>query len=242
MHWVTRADGSADQLFNDLAGHIDEPAGPVGSIYPDFIDEHISPGYYSGVTSRTYSAFLDGACIAQGALPDIAHACAAALQRDGQRAPLVFDDADGRTVELDLRGTPAQAAARVAHLPSPTPAPTPAPVRTRGRPQLGVIAREVTLLPRHWDWLALQPGGASVALRKLIEEARKAGGKGDARRAAQERAYRFLSIAAGNLPDYEEALRALFAASREGFEEHTAAWPQDIRNYALFLSQGAFES
>ncbi|MES3000520.1 MAG: DUF2239 family protein [Pseudomonadota bacterium] len=192
--------------------------------------------------AATYSAFLDDALIAQGALPDVARACAATLRRSGGRAPVVFDDSDGRPIELDLRGTPAQAASRAAELPAPTPAPTPAPVRARGRPQLGVVAREVTLLPRHWEWLALQPGGASVALRKLVEEARRAGGKKNDPRVAQERAYRCLNVIAGHLPGYEEALRGLFGRNRETFEAASAAWPEDIRNYAYQLSQGAFES
>jgi hypothetical protein len=116
----------------------------------------------------------------------------------------------------------------------------PAAARGAGRPKLGVVAREVTLLPRHWEWLNRQPGGASVTLRKLVEEARRSGADRDRVRNAQEVTYRFLLAIAGNLPGYEEAMRALFASRRERFEELLAAWPPDIREHALHLAAEAF--
>uniref|UniRef100_UPI001F2355BD DUF2239 family protein n=1 Tax=Oryzibacter oryziterrae TaxID=2766474 RepID=UPI001F2355BD len=110
--------------------------------------------------------------------------------------------------------------------------------RGRGRPKLGVVGKEVTLLPRHWDWLAAQPGGPSVALRKLVDEARRAEGPRAASRAAQEAAYRVMSALAGDLPGYEDALRALFAGDRAGFETRIAAWPQDVAAYVTRLAFG----
>jgi len=107
--------------------------------------------------------------------------------------------------------------------------------RGRGRPKLGVQAREVTLLPRHWDWLAAQPGGASVTLRKLIEQARRAGAQQDRQRQARERAYRFMSAACGNLPGFEAACRSLFAG--DGFATSVGAWPTDLGAYCLQLAQ-----
>jgi len=101
---------------------------------------------------------------------------------------------------------------------------------------MGVVPREVTLLPRHWEWLAAQPGGASVTLRKLVEEARRHGATKDRQREAQERAYHFMSALAGNLPGFEEATRALFANDGPRLSEVTAAWPPDVRTYALKLS------
>jgi hypothetical protein len=136
---------------------------------------------------------------------------------------LVFDDASGTQVDLDVNG-PAK---------SESPAVEP---RGRGRPRLGVIAKEVTLLPRHWDWLNLQPGGASVALRRLVDEARRTSGDRDRIRAAQEAAYRFMSAIAGNLPGFEEATRALFAYDRRRFTQLIAAWPDDVRDYAVGLA------
>lgn len=196
-----------------------------------------------------YTAFLGTSFVAAGAPADVARACVNAVQSQaGQDALLVFDDATGQQVELDLRGTPAEAAARaLVHAAPSTPTTststtsdaTAAP-RGRGRPQLGVVSREVTLLPRHWDWLTVQPGGASVTLRKLVDEARRTtGGRGNAR-AAQERTYRFLHAIAGNLPQFEEATRALFGGKADTFASVIAAWPQDVAAHAQRLADGAF--
>lgn len=148
---------------------------------------------------------------------------------DGGEAVLVFDDASALPVELDLRGSLADALGRLA----------PPPAKGPGRPKLGVTAREVTLLPRHWEWLAQQPGGASVALRKLVEAASRANDKA-AVRAAQTTLNRFMSAMAGDLPGFEEAGRALFAGDKAGFERETHAWPQDIRDHARRLAAPAF--
>lgn len=142
---------------------------------------------------------------------------------------LVFDNETGRQIDLDTRGTPEEISVRYDDQSSAEP-------RGRGRPRLGVVAREVTLLPRHWDWLGLQPGGASVALRKLVEEARRASGDRDRVRAAQDAAYRFISAIAGNLPGFEEASRALFAYDRRRFGDLIAGWPEDVRDYAIELA------
>jgi hypothetical protein len=110
--------------------------------------------------------------------------------------------------------------------------------RGRGRPKLGVVAREVTLLPRHWEWLGTQPGGASVALRKLVEEARRTSGDRDRSRAARDAAYHFMSAMAGNLPGFEEASRALFADDRRRFAGLIAGWPDDVRDHTVKLAFG----
>ena len=139
---------------------------------------------------------------------------------------LVFDDTTGAQIDFDVRGKARKIADELQA----------AEPRGRGRPRLGVIAKEVTLLPRHWDWLHLQPGGASVALRKLVDEARRTSGDRDRVRAAQESAYRFMSAIAGNLPGFEEATRALFAYDRRHFTNLIAAWPEDVRDYAIRLA------
>ncbi|MFT4195245.1 DUF2239 family protein, partial [Ottowia sp.] len=110
-----------------------------------------------------------------------------------------------------------------------------------GRPRLGVVAREVTLLPRHWEWLAAQPGGASAALRRLVDQARKSNEKADSRRQASERSYRFMSAIAGHQSCFEEAARALFAADASAFAAHTARWPKDVRTHLSELAKGAFD-
>jgi hypothetical protein len=119
--------------------------------------------------------------------------------------------------------------------------PAPANVaRSAGRPKLGVVAREVTLLPRHWEWLSGQPGGASVALRKLVEDARRTNAGTDRVRHAQEVAYRFMSAIGGNLPGYEEAIRALFAGDRARFEATIDGWPADVGAHAHKIAAAAF--
>lgn len=166
-----------------------------------------------------YTAFHGMRRLASAATPQ---GLSQALAGEPQGTVLVFDDSTGQQIDLDLREKPAE-----------TPEAEP---RGRGRPKLGVIAKEVTLLPRHWDWLGVQPGGASVALRKLVEEARRASGDADRVRAAQEAAYRFMSALGGNLPEFEEATRALFAHNRRRFTELIAAWPEDVRDYAIGLA------
>lgn len=144
----------------------------------------------------------------------------------------VFDDHTGEPLDLDLR--PGAAGSASAALPAPEH--EPAPARGVGRPKLGVVAREVTLLPRHWDWLSRQPGGASVALRRLIDEARRNYAERDGVRAAREAAYRFMGVMAGDLPGFEEAARALFAGEHERFDALVAPWPPDVVAHARQLA------
>ena len=167
---------------------------------------------------RPYVAFAGLARLAAGDLAEVALAARRARDQDPHAAILVFDRQTGGVMDLDLRGTEPEVAARFARLEM-------SPAR-RGRPKLGVVAREVTLLPRHWDWLARQPGGASVTLRRLVEGARKA--DDGAGRARTEAAYRFMSAMAGDLPGFEEAARALFAGDREGLAARLAQWPADM--------------
>jgi hypothetical protein len=156
----------------------------------------------------------------------------------------IFDDQTGSVLEVDIRGTDAEALARLPNIsPSdgvndsgPVHADQSSSQRGRGRPKLGVIAREVTLLPRHWDWLSAQPGGASVALRKLVEEAKRGTVSREDRRRSQERAYQFMSAMAGDLAGFEESIRALFAGDSNQFRQLTAEWPGDVRDYALALA------
>jgi hypothetical protein len=181
----------------------------------------------------TWTLFAGEQRLITGAPVDVAATAQAALQRDEEGPVLVFDDLTGRVVDLDLRGSAAEVAARYApQIAQITP-------RPRGRPKLGVVAREITLLPRHWDWLAAQPGGASVALRKLVDQARRADNGPADRKTRQEAAFRFMSSMAGDLAGYEEAIRALFADDRQGFETHVAQWPQEVAAYARRLAWGA---
>jgi hypothetical protein len=176
-------------------------------------------------SAGTFVVFQGAARIASGPLAVAAEAAKAAMDRDPTATLLVFDAQTGRVVDLDLRGTAAEVRARYAEA-SARPA-------GRGRPRLGVVPREVTLLPRHWDWLARQPGGASVALRKLVEAASRREAQGEDARARNEGAYRFMAAMAGDLPGFEEASRALFAGDRAALRERIAPWPADIGDQVL---------
>ncbi len=191
------------------------------------------------------TAFAGHHRIASGELRHVALLTRTAAARSLDVAIMVFDDRTGRQIELDLRGTVADLMKRLdapgAGMDIVVDETTP-PTRRNGpgRPRLGVVAREVTLLPRHWQWLSAQPGGASVALRKLVEDARRTHAGGDRRRAAQESAYRFMTAMAGDAPGFEEAIRALFAADARRFEERTSHWPDDVREHAQMLATEAF--
>lgn len=193
-------------------------------------------------------AFMGTKAIASGDVRDVALKAKAAIDRYKWAQVLIFDNITSALVEVDFRGSAADVLRRIDAQSSAGAAQVSEPRKTEGetrhpgRPKLGVIAREVTLLPRHWDWLASQPGGASVTLRKLVELARRANQGRDRKRRAQESAYRFLSAMAGNEPGFEEALRYLFADKREEFDQIVEPWPIDVREHAKKLAAVAFES
>lgn len=182
---------------------------------------------------QTYTAFLEGRHLATGPLNEVAVAVLRAQQAQPAANPLVFSDDSGRAADLDLRGGEAAVMARYG-----VAAPEQAP-KGRGRPKLGVVAREVTLLPEHWEWLTAQPGGASVALRKLVHEARRGGAERERLRQARDRAYHAMSTLAGDLAGFEEASRALYAGDAERLLTHMATWPVDVRAYVLRLAEPA---
>ena len=181
---------------------------------------------------QTFTAFLGQQRVAHG---DIRAMATVAAEADQHGPLLIFDDATGRPVDLDVRGR-AEAAA-TDYLVRVTAADTPPARRPgRGRPKLGVVAREVTLLPRHWDWLSRQPGGASATLRRLVEDARRSGASADRAREAQEALYRVMSALAGDAPGFEEASRALFASDDSRLDSIVAGWPTDVADYVMRLA------
>jgi len=191
-----------------------------------------------------FSCF-DGHRLVVSGTPAMAALALKQLRADNAAGPLlVFDNATGRTHDFDTRGSDAQLLARVAKAfpvapaagPEPPAEALPAAPRGRGRPKLGVVAREVTLLSRHWAWLAEQPGGASVVLRRLVEAASREGADKDRRRRDSERAYHFLQTIAGDLPGFEEVIRVLFAHDRDRFLAALQAWPEDVCRHALWLA------
>jgi hypothetical protein len=185
--------------------------------------------------TRNYTAFLGEARIISGSLETMLPVLKTGFDGGENGLVLIFDDESGRQVDFDLRGTLAEVIARAA----PTPVPS-APRVGPGRPKLGVVSREVSLLPSHWEWLERQPNGASAALRRLVDQAGKRDPGPQRARRAMESTGRFLSAMAGNLPNYEEANRALYRANRGRFEELIGEWPQDIRQHACRMAQDAF--
>jgi uncharacterized protein len=206
--------------------------GHIRLFRPGNIDSQLYPDINGGMI-ETFTAFEGPRRLASGPLTEIAPAIKRAEAHASQPIA-VFSDATGRAVDLDLRGTVDDMLKWLART-NEQPAISSEP-RGRGRPKLGVVAREVTLLPRHWEWLNAQPGGASVALRKLVEAARRNNGDADRRRAARDAAYHFMSAMAGNLAHFEEASRALFADDRRRFTSLIAAWPGDIRDHVVKLA------
>ena len=173
--------------------------------------------------------------IASGPLDTVALLAKVVVDRPESLPVSVFEDSTGQSLEVDFRGSAQDVMERLAARFTPAP---PAP----GRPRLGVVPREVTLLPRHWDWLATQPGGASVALRKLVEAASRSHQEQDRRRGAQDACYRFMSATAGNLPGFEEAVRALFSGDIAGLEKQVLGWPAGLRAHIVKLARQGLET
>ena len=190
------------------------------------------------MSARTLTAFGGFERIAHGSREEV---FAQMRQYQGGASVLIFDDTSGALVDLDLREpTPdASASAGAGAGAGAEPAPESAP-RSVGRPKLGVVAREVTLLPRHWDWLSRQPGGASVALRRLVEEARRIHQGRDTVRESREATYRFMTAMAGSLEGFEEAARALFAGDHKRFAALVAPWPVDVSHYLQGLAAASW--
>jgi hypothetical protein len=178
-------------------------------------------------------AFAGDRRIASGDIRAVALKVKKVLDK-GEDSPIfIFDGHSSEPVEIDFRGTIADLERRLtkkAGVPDPPPG-----NRGPGRPKLGVVGREITLLPRHWDWLDEQPGGASVALRKLVEAAKRANREKDRARRSQEAAHRFMTAMAGNLRGFEEASRAFYRGDQDCFKALSRLWPRDIRDHARKL-------
>ena len=182
------------------------------------------------ITPKIFVAFAGTAVIARGAPADVALRCKARLDQGEQERVAVFDDETGRPVDIDFTGDEAAVLAKLAAHPMVAPPPQDsAKRRGPGRPKLGVVSREVSLLPRHWRWLAAQGGGASPTLRKLVDAARKEGAPHEETRQAIDAAHRFMWDIAGDQPDFEEATRALFAQDFDTFAQLVSRWPSSIR-------------
>jgi uncharacterized protein len=179
----------------------------------------------------TLTAFIGTLRLVTAPLPEALQSIKAHVDARGPNSLLIFDDATGKQVDFDLHGSVEQVLERA--LPA-------AKAAGPGRPKLGVVSREVSLLPRHWDWLEGQRGGASAALRRLIDEARKADPAGERQRQSTEAAGRFMTALAGDLPGYEEASRALYAHDTDRLVTQMATWPDAVQTHLLYLLDPPF--
>ncbi|MGI1678401.1 MAG: DUF2239 family protein [Cellvibrionaceae bacterium] len=198
-------------------------------------------------SDRPAIAFYQNRRIASGGIQFVATEVKQSLVDEADKA-IILDSTTGETIEIDFRGSLESINeqftspslidnnSKIEELEKTEKTPK------RGRPKLGVVAREITLLPRHWDWLKEQQGGASVALRKLVEQARKENESKDNLKKAQEYLYRFLTTITSHYPEYEEALRALFAGDSKKFEQQISAWPKDIILQIKKMAVPAFHS
>ena len=187
----------------------------------------------------SFTAFADNERIANGDLFQVANVVQGVLKEKEPRTVLVFSDQTGKQVDIDLREISKPPTTKNDELADETPPEVPEP-RGPGRPKLGVVGKEITLLPRHWEWLNIQPGGPSVVLRKLVEQARLASKDQDRIRQSRDAVYHFCVAIAGNEPGFEEASRALFAGDGTRFDKHTQDWPKDVRDYVQLLAKEAF--
>ena len=188
----------------------------------------------------TYTAFHGARHLLTGALREVLTYLKTQIQPlDANSSILIFEDHSGRQMDFNLRGTLPEVLEREAPLPAAAASPALAKAGP-GRPKLGIVSREISLLPRHWAWLELQRGGASATLRRLVDEARKQNPGQERVQQAQVATDRFLGAVAGNLPHFEAASRALYARDSTAFAEHSTHWPADIRTHALKLAAPVF--
>lgn len=180
----------------------------------------------------TYTAFEDFKIVCQGNIEKVA----LSMKEQKKANVLLFSDLTGREIDLDLSGTEKQVLERLKIYSSPDAQPN----AGAGRPKLGVIPREISLLPHHWEWLINQNGGASAIIRNLIDE-KISPRAGDKAKAAQERTYKFLTSIAGNLPNFEEAIRFLYRKDKKKFADLISDWPKDVVKHANYLAVRVFE-
>ena len=222
-----------DKTDTPMGPTTDRPGNGVVDmyLYPGIIRPMDAPG--------TYTAFDGTTQLFRGTFQEVVLKIKERIGRAENSSVLIFSDDTGKTMDFNFQGGVKDVLRR---LDIYVPKQESGPIAGPGRPKLGVISREVSLLPRHWEWLASQPGGASATIRKLIEEARKRSSTHMSVKKIQERVYRFMSVIAGDMKGYEEALRALYKTDRRNFLLHTQDWPIDVRSHVIALANPAFET
>lgn len=190
----------------------------------------------------TYTAFSGSARIAHGSLQEVAETVKQRIGKASHADALIFSDLTGKLMEIDFHGSPKDVLKRLEVFQADAAGPRdPDAPAGPGRPRLGVVSREVSLLPSQWEWLASQPGGASGTLRRLVDAAKRKTSDAPTVAQLQERVYRFLSAMAGDWPGYEDVLRALYRRDGTRFSSGLAAWPADVRRHAMRLAQPLFK-
>lgn len=197
------------------------------------------------IDGHSYTAFHGHELLATGKMVDVALAAKAWQEKHPKARVMVFDDHNGHQIEFDFRGSEEKFLTRLKEMTGTDATTSSTEIDPRvktgpGRPKLGVVSREIGLLPRHWEWLGQQPEGASAALRKLVEEARKKYAARDEIRRVQDSVQRFMTAMAGDLPNYEEVLRAFYAKDRAKYSKLMAAWPKALRDHALKIAKPIF--
>lgn len=193
-------------------------------------------------TSVYCTAFLGVRVVASGTLRHVVSTVKDDLDDRDLTQSLIFDDTTGKQIDVDFRGETNDVLLRLGEQFGDLSGTemNHQPTRRVGRPKLGVVSGEVTLLPQDWEWLKSQPGGSSVTLRRLVGEARRAGGEQSKIRESQEATYNFMTAMAGNFHQYEEALRALYAGDLDRFYHFIDDWTPDITNHIKKLASNAF--
>lgn len=199
--------------------------------------------FYPGIinlmeTLNTYTAFEDHKILSKGSLEDVVLKVKKRFEKSPASQIVIYSDATGKSMDFNFHGSEKEVLKRLEVYTTPESAT--AVSSGPGRPKLGVISREVSLLPKHWEWLATQSGGASNTLRKLVEESMKKTSGVNTVKTAQERTYKFMSVEAGDLENYEEALRALYRKDKERFSSEIKTWPRDVQKHIIELSKAVF--
>jgi uncharacterized protein len=188
---------------------------------------------------ENYTAFEGTTRLYRGTFQEVVLKVKERLGRAENSSVLIFSNNTGKTMDFNFQGNMKDTLKRLEKFVSTQ---EPRPISGPGRPKLGVISREVSLLPRHWEWLASQPSGASATIRKLIEEAKKKSSTRNSVKHVQECVYRFMSVIVGDMKGYEEALRALYKADRKNFLLHIQDWPTDVRTHVIEMAKPVFEA
>ncbi|MES2802482.1 MAG: DUF2239 family protein [Bdellovibrionota bacterium] len=184
-----------------------------------------------------YTVFAGFKIISQGNIEEVAIATKKYLKKEDDVRLLIFSDLSGKQMDLDLSGADKDVIDRLSVYKA---AEASVSVSGPGRPKIGVKPREVSLLPLHWEWLSTQSGGASATIRRLVDEKMKAPTPKDKIKQTQESVYTFLNSIAGDLTNFEDAIRFLYRQDEAKFKDAIADWPKDLKKHTLTLSRGVF--